>query len=84
MAFFTNPRYESDAYAKMVEMLHKLETKWKIGLINLWNDEEFNSICDSDRKRFMADPIHPTLAGYLEWWLPYFEEALSTMLSPHQ
>jgi hypothetical protein len=24
----------------------------------------------------MADAIHPTRAGYREWWLPKFEQAL--------
>ena len=25
---------------------------------------------------YMADPIHPTKAGYLKWWTPKIEEGL--------
>ena len=25
---------------------------------------------------YMADPVHPTQAGYLEWWTPKMEEYL--------
>ena len=43
---------------------------------DLWNDEEFNSISDEERKLYMADAIHSTQAGYLKWWTPVFEEYL--------
>lgn len=29
---------------------------------------------------FMADAIHPTKAGYRDWWLPKFYEVLSEVL----
>mgnify|MGYP000715422101 CR=1 FL=1 len=29
---------------------------------------------------YMADPVHPTQAGYLEWWTPKMEEYLYQFL----
>ena len=42
--FYTNPQYDSDTYAKMVEALLKIQEKWQIGVIDFWNDERINSI----------------------------------------
>ena len=76
VVFYTNPKYDSDAYAEMVALLPKLEKKWDISVIDLWNDEDFNDISDEERSLYMADKIHPTQAGYLEWWTPRMEEDL--------
>ena len=50
-------------------------------MIDLWNDAAFNTITDSQKKLYMADPIHPTKAGYLLWWTPYIEAELVSMLN---
>ena len=42
--FYTNPQYDSDTYAKMVEALLKIQEKWQIGVIDFWNDERINSV----------------------------------------
>lgn len=76
VVFYTNPRYDSGEYAAMVRLLHELRGKWGFGVIDLWSDDAFNAIPDASRALWMADPIHPTRAGYLEWWLPAFERAL--------
>ena len=76
VTFYTSPRYESKEYAEMVELLKKIAKKWDIELINLWDDKAFNKVTAEERARFMADPIHPTLEGYKEWWLPYFEKKI--------
>ena len=76
VVFYTNPRYDSGEYAAMVELLQELEEKWDISVIDLWNDEEFNAISDVQRNLYMADKIHPTQAGYLEWWTPRMEQDL--------
>ena len=75
MAFYTNPRYDSEPYAKMVELLKQCDVE----IIDLWSDDEFNNITDAQRARYMADPIHPTLKGYREWWLPVFAQAVQRM-----
>jgi len=76
VVFYTNPRYDSETYAAMVELLAKIADKWDITVIDLWNDTEFNSITDEQRRLYMADSIHPTQAGYLEWWTPKMEKVL--------
>lgn len=74
--FYTNPRYDSEAYGKMVSLLKQIQAKWNIGVIDLWGSEGFNCISAKERALYMADPIHPTKAGYLEWWLPYIENEI--------
>lgn len=73
VVFYTNPRYDSESYAAMVELLAEIAEKWDISVIDLWNDEAFDSITEEQRVLYMADAIHPTQAGYLEWWTPYME-----------
>lgn len=72
--FYTNPKYDSENYQAMVDLLKEIQSKWNIGVIDLWNDENFNHITDVQRKLYMADEIHPTQAGYLEWWTPAMEK----------
>ena len=74
--FYTNPPTGSAAYAELVEAIMKIAEKWGITVIDLYTDQEFNNISEEQRALYMADPIHPTKAGYREWWLPKFEEAL--------
>lgn len=72
--FYTNPKYDSEKYSAMVELLKEIQNKWDIGVIDLWNDTDFNNITDDQRNLYMADEIHPTQAGYLEWWTPKMEQ----------
>ena len=81
VVFYTNPVYDSTSYQNMVSLLLQIQKKWKIGVIDLWNDAAFNTITDSQKKLYMADPIHPTKAGYLLWWTPYIEAELVSMLN---
>lgn len=76
VVFFTNAKYDNEAYAAMVERLLKLQGKWDIGVIDLWNDATFNDVSAEQRSLYMSDAIHPTKAGYLEWWTPKMEAYL--------
>lgn len=76
VAFYTNPRYDSSAYGEMVTLLYQIADKWDIIVIDLWNDADFNDITAEQRTLYMADRIHPTQAGYLEWWTPAMEPIL--------
>lgn len=76
VVFYTNPSYDSEAYDQMVSRLLELQDKWDIGVVDFWNDDTFNSISAEERDLYMADSIHPTKAGYLEWWTPVMEEYL--------
>ena len=79
--FYTNPRYDSGQYAAMVVLLQNIQRKWNIALIDLWNDAAFNDITTEQRSRYMADSIHPTREGYLEWWTPYLKRIIITIIS---
>ena len=81
VAFYTSPRYDSARYAAMVGLLQTIRRKWDIVLIDLWNDSVFNDITAGQRSRYMADPIHPTREGYLEWWTPYLKRIIITIIS---
>ena len=81
VAFYTSPRYDSARYAAMVGLLQTIRRKWDIALIDLWNDSIFNDITAGQRSRYMADPIHPTREGYLEWWTPYLKRIIITIIS---
>ena len=80
VVFFTSPRFESPAYDAMVNRLYEIQKKWNIGIIDLWNDPDFNILSESQRKQYMSDTIHPTMAGYLLWWTPRFEAELMTLI----
>ena len=82
VVFYTNPPYSSERYAAMVELLGEITKKWDISVINMWSDKEFNSITKEQHALYMADEIHPTQAGYMDWWTPYIENALFDGLSP--
>ena len=79
--FYTGSRYDSRAYAKMVEQVLLLEEKWGIEVLDLWNSDEFNNIPTTDRKLYMNDDIHPTKAGYRNWWCPEIERQLLAFYS---
>ena len=69
--------YDSEAYGQMVTRLYEIQEKWGIGIIDLWNDEEMKNVDSELKKLYMNDgTIHPTQAGYLEWWTPKMEQVL--------
>ena len=80
VVFYTQAKYDSVHYAKMVDLLFKIQEKWSITVIDLWNNDEINSITDEERKVYLVDHIHPTKAGYKEWWLPEFQKCLYEIL----
>lgn len=79
--FYTGTRYDSSTYESMVARLLELQEKWGIGVIDLWNDQDMNAVSKMDYKLYMFDSIHPTRAGYREWWTPKFEEYLVDYLA---
>ena len=80
VVFYTNPRYDSPEYGRMVCLLLDIAEKRNIAVIDMWNDREFNALTDTQRQRYMADAIHPTREGYLNWWTPYMEGILGRYL----
>ncbi len=74
--FYTGTYYDSAEYAAMVDCLLKIQDKWDIGVIDMYYDSELNAIDEENYNLYMYDKIHPTKAGYLEWWTPYIENYL--------
>lgn len=80
VVFYTGSYYENEAYSAMVDRLLELQDKWDIGVIDLYTDAEFNNIDEDTYNFYMFDQIHPTKAGYLEWWTPAIEAYLCDYL----
>lgn len=80
VVFYTNARFDSEGYPAMVARVHELEGKWGIGVLDLWTDEGFNAVSDTDRAVYMYDDIHPCKAGYRDWWGPELERQLCEYL----
>ena len=78
--FYTAARYDNPRYHKLVNLLVDLQEKWGFALLDLWHDSAFNDLTAEERALYMNDPVHPTRAGYLLWWLPQFEEAIKNAL----
>lgn len=81
IVFYTGSYYESEAYEAMVKRLYELSEKWDIEIIDLYTDKEFNDIDKKSYDLYMFDTIHPTKAGYIEWWMPKMEEELIRIMS---
>lgn len=80
VVFYTGTKYNSEQYGQMVELLLQIKDKWDIEVIDLWNDADMNAVSDADYKLYMVNGIHPSRAGYRDWWTPKFEEALTKLL----
>lgn len=72
----TNPYFESNLYEQMVDSTLELAKKWGVQVLDLYHNSEFKK----QDSLYMADEIHPTRAGYLEKWMPLFEEQLNNLL----
>lgn len=81
VVFFTGSRYDSEAYDAMVHRLFELREQYDIGVLDLWTGDDFNNISEEARTLYMADKIHPTKAGYRDWWGPELESQLLVFLS---
>ena len=64
----------------MVELLHRIAEKWDIKVLDLWNDPEMNAVSEADYKLYMVNGIHPSRAGYRDWWTPKVEAFLKENL----
>lgn len=76
VVFIVGSRYDSPAYAAMRGRLLELHGKYGFGVVDLWGDDDFNNIDTEKRCLYMSDDIHPTKAGYHDWWGPEIERQL--------
>ena len=61
---------------KLVSILNEIATKMQFSVIDMYNDKNFNNISAETYALYMADPVHPTKAGYYYWLTPYIESHL--------
>lgn len=80
VVFITGTRYNSRGcrnYAAMRERLLALREMYAdLTVVDLWGDESYNAIEGAARSLYMADGIHPTKAGYRDWWGPEIDRQL--------
>lgn len=81
IVFFTTARFDNPRYHKLVNQMVELTEKWEIELIDLWHNDSINDLTPEQTRLYRNDGIHPTKAGYLEWWTPVFEEQLTRILT---
>ena len=74
IAFYTGTYFDRPTYAQTVNRLLEIKDECGFLVIDLWNDPTLRAVSDADYKRYMADPVHPTLYGYKDWWTPKFIE----------
>lgn len=70
LIYFTGAYFDSPRYQAMVDLLFEMQRIHGFGIIDLWNDAAWNAIPDDRRALYMHDPVHPTRAGYRDWWGP--------------
>ena len=79
--FYTGTKYDSEQYAQMVDVLLQIQDKWGIGVVDLWDDAEMNNVTAEEYAKYMKeDGVHPLKEGYVEWWTPKFEEAITSYI----
>lgn len=82
VVFYTGSYFESAEYEQMVKRVLELEDKYDdFVVLNLYDDQSFNAISDKERSLYMFDEIHPTKAGYRDWWGPELEKQLDAFLA---
>ena len=79
--FYTSPKTVGGRYGDMVKSLHDIAERTGIYILDMNGDQEMSSISPEKRSEYMKDAAHPNKRGYIEWWLPKFEEALSGILA---
>ena len=78
--FYTGTQYNSEHYGQMVDILLEIQGKWDIGVIDMWNDVQMNAVSKDKYNLYMVNGIHPSRAGYRDWWTPKFEAYLAEYL----
>lgn len=81
VCFYTGSYCEKEHYAEMVQLLLDIQKKWDIGVIDMFNNPEMTALYGTELyDSYMFDEVHPTRAGYVEWWTPVIDAALTEYL----
>ncbi len=82
VVFYTGTFCEKENYAEMVALLHQIEEKWGIGVIDMFNNPEMTALYGTELyNEYMADEVHPTKKGYVEWWTPVIDAYLTSYMA---
>lgn len=82
VVFYTGTYCEKENYAEMVALLHEIEAKWGIGVIDMFNNEEMTAVFGTEQyDKWMFDQVHPYKSGYIEWWTPVIDAYLVEYMS---
>lgn len=82
VVFYTGTYYEKKAYGDMVALLHEIEAKWGIGVIDMFNNPDMTAVFGTEQyDAWMFDEIHPYKAGYVQWWTPVIDAYLTDFMS---
>lgn len=82
VVFYTGTYCEKENYGEMVALLHEIEAKWGIGVIDLYNNPEMTAVFGTEQyDAWMFDQVHPYKSGYTEWWTPVIDEYLADFMS---
>lgn len=78
VVFYTGTYIEKEGYAEMVELLHAIQEKWGIGVIDMFNNDDMTALYGTEQyNSYMFDEVHPNKLGYVEWWTPVIEQGLA-------
>ena len=81
VVFYSGTYCVKEHYAEMVDLLLKIQEKWGIGVIDMFNNEEMTAVYGTDLyNTYMYDEVHPYRIGYTEWWTPVIEQGLIDFL----
>lgn len=64
--FYTGTKYGSEAYGDMVDLLLKIQQKWDIGVLDLWNDADMSTVSAEDYALYILVAIAVNEDGYRE------------------
>lgn len=77
VVIYTGTYCEKENYAEMVVLLHQIEEKWGIGVIDLFNNPEMTAVFGTTQyEAWMGDQVHPNREGYVQWWTPVIDAYL--------
>ena len=82
VVFYTGTFCDKENYPEMVQLLHGIEAKWGIGVIDMFNNEEMTALYRTPQyEAWMGDEVHPHRSGYVEWWTPVIDAYLVEYMS---
>jgi len=82
VCFYTGTYCEKEHYDEMVQLLLEIQKKWDIGVIDMFNNPDMTAVYGTEQyDTYMYDEVHPFRVGYVEWWTPVIDAALTAYMS---